>query len=90
VATFQRLLDSAPALFTAQTASGVTNTLVYEAQAGATNLSASVLTLVRDSMILLALLAYLLHLNWQLTLIVALLFPAVGWVMRLLGGGCTG
>jgi subfamily B ATP-binding cassette protein MsbA len=28
---------------------------------------------------------YLLHLNWQLTLIVALLFPAVGWVMRLLG-----
>jgi subfamily B ATP-binding cassette protein MsbA len=85
VATFQRLLDSAPALFTTQTASGVTNTLVYEAQAGATNLSASVLTLVRDSMILLALLAYLLHLNWQLTLIVALLFPAVGGVMRLLG-----
>jgi len=34
---------------------------------------------------LLALLGYLLHLNWQLTLIVALLFPAVGWVMRLLG-----
>jgi subfamily B ATP-binding cassette protein MsbA len=85
VATFQRLLDSAPALFTTQTASGVTNTLVYEAQAGATNLSASVLTLVRDSMILVALLAYLLHLNWQLTLIVALLFPAVGGVMRLLG-----
>jgi subfamily B ATP-binding cassette protein MsbA len=85
VATFQRLLDSAPALFTKQTASGVTNTLVYEAQAGATNLSASVLTLVRDSMILVALLAYLLYLNWQLTLIVALLFPAVGGVMRLLG-----
>ncbi len=85
VATFGRLLDSAPALFTTQTASGVTNTLVYEAQAGAINLSASVLTLVRDSMILLALLAYLLHLNWQLTLIVALLFPAVGGVMRMLG-----
>ncbi len=85
VATFQRLLDSAPALFTTQTASGVTNTLVYEAQAGATNLSASLLTLVRDTLILLALLGYLLHLNWPLTLIVALLFPAVGWVMRLLG-----
>jgi len=85
VATFGRLLDSAPGLFTAQTASGVTNTLVYEAQAGATNLSASVLTLVRDSLILVALLGYLLHLNWQLTLIVGLLFPAVGWVMRLLG-----
>jgi subfamily B ATP-binding cassette protein MsbA len=32
-----------------------------------------------------ALLAYLLTLNWQLTLIVALLFPAVAWVMRTIG-----
>ena len=85
VGMFQRLLDSAPALFTEQTASGLTNTLVYEAQAGVTILSASVLTLVRDSLVLVALLIYLLTLNWQLTLIVALLFPAVALVMRALG-----
>jgi ATP-binding cassette, subfamily B, bacterial MsbA len=30
-------------------------------------------------------LIYLLTLNWQLTLVVALLFPLVGWVMRTLG-----
>ena len=84
-AAFGRLLDCAPGLFTTQSASGMTNTLVYEAQAGATNLSASLLTLVRDSLILAALLSYLLWLNWQLTLMVALLFPAVGWVMRVLG-----
>ena len=82
---FARLLASAPSLFTHQTASGMTNTLVYEAQAGVSTLVSSLLTLVRDTLTLLALLAYLLWLNWQLTLVVALLFPAVGLVMRALG-----
>jgi len=84
-AMFGRLLRSAPQLFTEQTASGMTNTLVYEAQAGIVTLSASMLTLVRDSLILLALLIYLFTLNWQLTLIVGVLFPAVALVMRVLG-----
>ena len=82
---FARLLASAPALFTRQTASGMTNTLVYEAQAGVTILVNSLLTLVRDTLTLVALLGYLLWLNWQLTLVVALLFPAVALVMRALG-----
>jgi subfamily B ATP-binding cassette protein MsbA len=82
---FAQLLRSAPAVFNQQTASGMTNTLVYEAQSGVNQLSASLLTLVRDSFILVALLIYLLTLNWQLTLIVGLLFPAVAWVMRVLG-----
>jgi len=84
-AMFDRLLATAPALFTTHTASRLTNTLVYEVQNGTTQLVNSVLTLVRDSLTLLALLAYLLWLNWQLTLFVALLFPAVALVMRLLG-----
>ena len=82
---FQRLLDGAPALLTQQTASGMTNTLVYEAQSGVSILSTSMLTLVRDTLVLAALLVYLLTLNWQLTLIVGLLFPAVALVMRALG-----
>ncbi|KPF50129.1 lipid transporter ATP-binding/permease [beta proteobacterium AAP121] len=82
---FARLLSHTPELYTQQTASGMTNTLVYEAQAGVTILSASVLTLVRDTLILIGLLTYLLVLNWQLTLVVGLLFPAVALVMRALG-----
>jgi subfamily B ATP-binding cassette protein MsbA len=82
---FKRLLASAPTLFGQQTASGMTNTLVYEAQSGVTLLVNSMLTLVRDSLTLVALLGYLLWLNWQLTLVVGLLFPAVGLVMRALG-----
>jgi ATP-binding cassette, subfamily B, bacterial MsbA len=82
---FTRLLDTAPALLTQKTASGMTNTLVYEAQGGVTTLSSALLTLVRDSLVLVALLSYLLFLNWQLTLLVGLLFPAVAWVMRTIG-----
>jgi subfamily B ATP-binding cassette protein MsbA len=46
-------------------------------QQGARSWSASLLTLVKDSLTLLALLGYLLWLNWQLTLFVGLLFPTV-------------
>ena len=82
---FARLLAAHPTLFSKNTASGMTNTMVYEAQSGVQQLVASLLTLVRDSLTLVALLVYLLTLNWQLTLLVALLFPAVGLVMRVIG-----
>jgi subfamily B ATP-binding cassette protein MsbA len=82
---FARLLASEPGLFTRHTASGMTNTLVYESQGGVTLLVSCLLTLVRDTLTLIALMAYLLWLNWQLTLVVALLFPAVGLVMRAIG-----
>ncbi len=84
-AMFARLLDAAPALYGTHSASALTNMLVYEVQAGTTLLVNSLLTLVRDTLTLLALLAYLMWLNWQLTLFVGLLFPAVAWVMRTLG-----
>ena len=73
-----------PALFTRISASSLTNTLVYEVQSGAQQLVYSLLTLVRDSLTLVALLGYLLWLNWKLTLFVGVLFPAVAFVMRML------
>ena len=84
-AMFDRVLTAQPAMFGAQSSSSLTNTLVYEVQTGTTLLVSTVLTLVRDSLTLVALLAYLMWLNWQLTLFVALLFPPVAWMMRLLG-----
>ena len=47
-------------------------------------LVSALMTLTRDSVTLLALLSYLMFLNWKLTLIVAALFPAVAVVMRTL------
>ena len=82
---FQRILTGQPAMFGLHSASSLTNTLVYEVQNGATQLVNSVLTLVKDSLTLLALLAYLFWLNWRLTLFVGVLFPAVALLMRTVG-----
>ena len=84
-AMFDRLLTARPVMFTQQTSSSLTNTLVYEVQSGTGLLVASLLTLVKDSLVLVALLAYLLWLNWQLTMFVAVLFPVVAYVMRTMG-----
>jgi ATP-binding cassette, subfamily B, bacterial MsbA len=84
-AMFERLLAADPGLYTAHTASQLTNTLVYEVQQGTTQLIGALLTLVKDSLTLLALLGYLLWLNWQLTLFVGLLFPTLAVVMRTMG-----
>jgi len=83
-AMFERLNDAELTLFGEQSASKLSNTLVYEVQTGAHMLVNSVLTLVRDVLTVIALLAYLLFLNWQLTLIVLALFPPLAWVMRVL------
>jgi len=79
---FERLLNAAPALYTERSASSLTNSVVYEVQAGARQLVQTALTLVRDSLIVLFLLASLLWRNWQLTLFILLLAPAVALVMR--------
>ena len=84
-ALFQRILTGQPAMFGLHSASSLTNTLVYEVQNGATQLVNSLLTLVKDSLTLLALLSYLFWLNWKLTLFVGVLFPAVALLMTTVG-----
>jgi subfamily B ATP-binding cassette protein MsbA len=80
---FDRLLNAAPALYALHNASALTNTVVYEVQTGARQLVQALLTLVRDSLIVIFLLASLVWRNWQLTLFILLLAPAVALVMRL-------
>jgi len=79
---FQRVLDAEPALFTKNTASNLVNTLTFEVQNGANQLVYSLQSLVGDSLRFAALIGYLIWLNWQLTLFVAILLPAVAFVMR--------
>jgi hypothetical protein len=81
---FERLSVADMKLFKEQTASGLSNTLVYEVQTGAGMLVGAFLTLTKDSLTLLALLGYLFYLNWKLTLIVIVIFPALILVMRVL------
>jgi subfamily B ATP-binding cassette protein MsbA len=82
---FERVLTAQPLLFVRHSASQLTTTVVHEAQTGATLLVNAALTAVRDSLTLVALLGYLIYLNWRLTVFVAVLFPTVAWVMRTLG-----
>ena len=79
---FGRLLDARLALFREQNATALSNTVVFEVQNGATLLVNSVTGLLKDSVSLVALLAYLLYLNWQLTAIVFLIAPGVVWLIR--------
>jgi subfamily B ATP-binding cassette protein MsbA len=79
---FNRLLTAELRLFTRQSASQLSNTIVYEVQTGSTLLVGALLNMARDSFTALALLAYLLYLNWPLTLIVFALAPVVGWIMK--------
>ena len=81
---FARLLAADMGLFSRQSASMLSNTVVYEVQTGATLLVQALMGLSRDGFTLVALLGYLLYLNWQLTLIVALVVPGVAWIMKTL------
>ena len=81
-AMFRRVLDAEPTLFVRNAASSLVNTLTFEVQNGAGQLVYSLQSLVGDSLRFAALLGYLLWLNWQLTLFVAVLLPAVALVMR--------
>jgi len=81
---FERLANAHMKLFREQSASALSNTLVYEVQTGSTMLVGAFLTLTKDSLTLLALLGYLFFLNWKLTMIVIVIFPALILIMRVL------
>jgi ATP-binding cassette, subfamily B, bacterial MsbA len=81
-AMFARLQNAEPALFAKHNSSSLTNMLVYEVQSGSQQLVNIALTIVRDSLTIVFLFASLLWRNWQLTLFIVLLAPAVALVMR--------
>ncbi|MGB4115784.1 MAG: lipid A export permease/ATP-binding protein MsbA [Polaromonas sp.] len=83
-AMFDKLLTARLSLFTEQSASAISNTVVYEVYNGSMILNNAILKLARDFLTMLALMAYLIFLNWKLMLVVSLLFPAVAVVIRLL------
>ncbi|WP_295375713.1 lipid A export permease/ATP-binding protein MsbA [uncultured Pseudacidovorax sp.] len=81
---FERMLAADLGLFSRQSASTLSNTIVYEVQTGAMLLVQALLSISRDGFTVVALLFYLLYLNWKLTLVVAVLVPGVSWIMKAL------
>jgi subfamily B ATP-binding cassette protein MsbA len=79
---FRKLTKAHLQLFQNNHASGLTNTMVYQVNAGAEQLITTMLAFAKDSVTLLALLGYLLYLNWQLTILVFAVFPPISWVVK--------
>ena len=79
---FEKLLRADPQLFQSQHTSGLTNSMVYEVNNGASLLVSTLLALAKDAITLVALMGYLLFLNWKLTLIVFAIFPPIAWVVK--------
>ncbi len=81
-ALFGKLLTAELNLFDRENASTLANTVVYEVQNGASMFINSLVRLVRAGLTLLALLGYLLYLNWRLTLVVAVILPPLILTVR--------
>jgi subfamily B ATP-binding cassette protein MsbA len=81
-ALFQRLMHAEMSVFSKQSASALSNTLVYEVQTGASQLISALLGLSRDGFTLIALIGYLFFLNWKLTLLVFIVAPGSAWIMK--------
>lgn len=81
---FARLMKADLSLFSKQSASALSNTIVYEVQNGASQLVSAVIALARDGFTLIALLSYLMWLNWKLTLVVFTVAPGLSWIMKAL------
>ena len=79
---FEKLLRADPLLFQNQHASGLTNTIVYEVNNGSSLLVSTLLSFAKDLVTLVALMGYLLFLNWKLTLIVFAIVPPVAWIVK--------
>ena len=82
---FARVLDATPEMFRTRSASSLMNTVVYEVINGVGLLVSSAQTILKDTFTAIALLGTLLLLNWKLTLFIAALAPAVGYVTRVFG-----
>ena len=81
---FSTLTQAQMGIFGKHSASSLSNTVVYEVQTGTNLLVNAMLSLLKDSLTLVALMGYLLYINWKLTLIVLVIFPGVAWVMKVL------
>ena len=79
---FQTLLNASTAFFQKNSASNLINAVVFEVNNVLTIMGGMLISLVRDSLTVVGLIGYLIYLNWQLTLVVLLIFPIIAFVMN--------
>ena len=78
---FQTLLHASTTFFQKNSASNLINAVVFEVNNVLTIMGGMLISLVRDSLTVLGLMGYLIYLNWQLTLVVLIIFPIIAYIM---------
>lgn len=79
---FHHLLRLPSAHFDGQPSARLISLMSYNTQQVAPLVTGVLLTVVKDSLTVLALLGYMLYLNWKLSLVFFAVLPAIGWVIR--------
>ncbi|WP_148415322.1 lipid A export permease/ATP-binding protein MsbA [Noviherbaspirillum massiliense] len=82
---FSRILDVPAEFYATHTVGRVINSIMFEVQQIVEMITKIFTTIVRSSLTVLGLLAWLLYLNWQLTTITLVLLPLIAVVVRTTG-----
>jgi ATP-binding cassette, subfamily B, bacterial MsbA len=78
---FQTLLHASTTFFHKNSASNLINAVVFEVNNVLSIMGGMLISLVRDSLTVIGLIGYLIYLNWQLTLVVMIIFPIIAFIM---------
>jgi len=82
---FNRMLDLPMGFYAAHSVGRVINSMMFEVQQVIDMITRIVVPLIRDTLTVFGLLAFLLWLNWRLTLVALVLLPLIATVVRLTG-----
>ncbi|QWD90166.1 lipid A export permease/ATP-binding protein MsbA [Polynucleobacter sp. MWH-Braz-FAM2G] len=78
---FRTLLHASTTFFQKNSASNLINAVVFEVNNVLSVMGGMLISLVRDSLTVVGLIGYLIYLNWQLTLVVLIIFPVIAFIM---------
>jgi subfamily B ATP-binding cassette protein MsbA len=81
---FNRLLQAPADLFQNRSSASLINAVVFEVNAVLQVITSIAMNLVRDSLTVIGLMAYLFYLNWRLTLLILIIFPIIGFMVKLI------
>ena len=79
---FHSVLHATTQFFQKNSASNLINAVVFEVNNVLTIMGTMLISLVRDSLTVVGLIGYLIYLNWRLTLVVLVIFPAIAFIMN--------
>jgi len=81
---FTRLLQAPADLFQNKSAASLINAVVFEVNSVLQVITTIAINLVRDSLTVIGLMAYLFYLNWRLTLLILIIFPIIGYLAKVI------